>query len=348
MPHDAEEANDTLTPAAAAPQGQAQHPFREEFLLRPRTRPDEVAHAVLTVADFASVEECEALMAAADRAKPNAVAKMPGRVRLPTLCERLGRLPTRDDDPELSSIDAILLRRALSLLEQHPALAAKFFNLEVSRSSKLARLRIVFSPGEPAVNIYSAGGEFRPHLDRQHISLLVPLSPVGAFEGGGTAFWDARHSPPRATSTSTRLGATRELQEAAASDDDDDWGERRDWAGADVSVIGDDQPPSANFPPHDYLLRPPAGTLIVFGGDVIHSGVRVDAGTRHIFVASFSLFDDEHDCAHEVARTQAASSSVGSASGTSGHAMGHASEASSNLQIHFPPDSVLPQISISF
>ena len=39
----------------------------------------------------------------------------------------------------------------------------------------LAGLRPEYSPGEPAVNIYTAGGEFAPHTDKQSVSLLVPL-----------------------------------------------------------------------------------------------------------------------------------------------------------------------------
>ena len=36
------------------------------------------------------------------------------------------------------------------------------------------------------------------------------------------------------------------------------------------------------------VLRPPAGTGILFGGDVTHAGVEVSSGTRVVFVASFS------------------------------------------------------------
>jgi hypothetical protein len=288
--HDASRARPSASPTRCPPEGElashvANSPFREAHLLRPRTRPDEVRNAVYVVPNFATQEECEALMTAANGALPKATAKAPGRYRLPTLCEALGRLSTIDDEPagSVRSLDAVLIRRALELMESHdPALAASFF----PRDHGLTDLSITFSPGEPAVNIYSVGGEFRPHTDKQHISLLVPLSPEGAFEGGGTAFWNASHLPPRRDA-----GAGS----AVHDDDDDNHDSRGDWAGNDQSVIGDESPPSESerWLPHDFLLRPQAGTLIVFGGHVTHSALPVLRGTRHIFVASFSLWEEK-------------------------------------------------------
>ena len=37
------------------------------------------------------------------------------------------------------------------------------------------------------------------------------------------------------------------------------------------------------------VLRPPAGTALLFGGHVTHAGMPVTAGERAVFVASFSL-----------------------------------------------------------
>ena len=36
------------------------------------------------------------------------------------------------------------------------------------------------------------------------------------------------------------------------------------------------------------VLRPPAGTALLFGGHVTHAGMPVTAGERAVFVASFS------------------------------------------------------------
>ena len=45
----------------------------------------------------------------------------------------------------------------------------------------------------------------------------------------------------------------------------------------------------SNWLPHSQALAPPAGTAIIFGGNVTHAGLPVTAGTRHLFVMSFSL-----------------------------------------------------------
>ena len=49
--------------------------------------------------------------------------------------------------------------------------------------------------------------------------------------------------------------------------------------------LPDGAPPDA---PPDAVIRPPLGTAIVFGGDVTHAGLPVDAGLRSVFVASLS------------------------------------------------------------
>jgi hypothetical protein len=37
-----------------------------------------------------------------------------------------------------------------------------------------------------------------------------------------------------------------------------------------------------------FILRPPGGTAVLFGGKVSHSGLQVRSGTRAVFVCSFS------------------------------------------------------------
>ena len=56
-------------------------------------------------------------------------------------------------------------------------------------------MRCVFSTIEPTVNRYTAGGAFKPHQDKQQLTVLLHLSPDGAFEGGGTAFWPEGQQP---------------------------------------------------------------------------------------------------------------------------------------------------------
>jgi 2OG-Fe(II) oxygenase superfamily len=111
---------------------------------------------------------------------------------------------------------------------------------------------LIFSSREPAVNVYTTGGEFLPHTDGQTLTLLIPLStPVVDFEGGGTAFWSSSLSP------------TTEAQPASAH------------------IQQDYNEPCL-------VLSPPAGTALLFGGSVRHAGRPVLAGTRVVLVASFS------------------------------------------------------------
>ena len=114
--------------------------------------------------------------------------------------------------------------------------------------------RLKFSKGEPAINVYSTGGAFKPHEDSQALTILMPLSEASDFEGGGTAFWSVSDAGP----------------------------------GGSISVNeGTVQEPTL-------VLRPPAGTAIIFGGDVTHAGKACTGGRRCIFVASFSPKTNEH------------------------------------------------------
>jgi len=109
----------------------------------------------------------------------------------------------------------------------------------------LGQTRLMFSAGEPGVNIYRAGGSFRRHEDGQELTVLVNLSPCSAYEGGGTAFWAL---PGRA----------------------------KDMAA----------PPCTTKP--TFVLAPPPGTAIFFGGQVTHAGQETKHGVRGLFVASMS------------------------------------------------------------
>ena len=90
------------------------------------------------------------------------------------------------------------------------------------------------------------------HKDLQALTVLLPLRGAGSFEGGGTAFWPRS---PKEDGSLRRLGAV----------------------GHDL----DGMPPALS-------LAPPAGTALLFGGDVTHAGQPVSAGERAVFVASFS------------------------------------------------------------
>ena len=81
---------------------------------------------------------------------------------------------------------------------------------------------------------------------------LSVLPQPGAFLGGGTAFWSHLNR-----------------------DDSDE------------KVPEEERPPL----PHAVALNPPAGTAIIFGGNVTHAGLPTigSDGTRHLFVMSFTL-----------------------------------------------------------
>ena len=214
-------------------------PRCKELLLRPRLFEGAYDRSVFTVDSFASAAECQALVDAAHR-----------------LLDSYGNAhvqPARSRLSIVSRIDQVLRLRLLTLLEAElPDFAHSIFG----QSTGLAELRPDYSPGEPAVNIYTTGGEFAPHTDKQSVTLLVPLSAADAFKGGGTAFWPESH-----------LGQKK---------------------GADDNIAYDENCRS-NWLPHTHKLSPPAGTAIIFGGDVTHAGLPVTAGTRHLFVMSFTL-----------------------------------------------------------
>mmetsp|Transcript_11848 Transcript_11848/g.28348 ORF Transcript_11848/g.28348 Transcript_11848/m.28348 type:complete len:156 (-) Transcript_11848:354-821(-) len=46
-----------------------------------------------------------------------------------------------------------------------------------------------WSSREPAVNVYTPGGEFLAHTDSQSLTILVALTAPLEDGGGGTAFW---------------------------------------------------------------------------------------------------------------------------------------------------------------
>lgn len=154
--------------------------------------------------------------------------------------------------------DTALLRGVARLRDQLPLLLPTLFGGESGIgcpppspiSSSIARdERLIFVSGEPACNVYFAGGHFRPHEDQQALTVLVALSDRTEFTGGGTAFWsEADRPPPIGPGVYTRAAAG----------------------------------------PPTMVLTLPAGSALIFGGNVTHAGQTVLDGERTVFVASFS------------------------------------------------------------
>lgn len=149
--------------------------------------------------------------------------------------------------------DRILQRVIASLATQHPDLIVQLFGDHLdtdTTSGVLINDRVRFSTGEPAVNVYSAGGGFKPHMDQQSLTILVAISDAesGSFEGGGTAFWSV-----------------------------DDHG---------LGSHSSNNQQIQNEP--TVVVHSAAGTALVFVGSVTHSGQPIITGERIVFVASFS------------------------------------------------------------
>ena len=233
-------------------------------------------YSLLLVDAVVSVAECEALDAAATAAQGKIEA---GRLRAErsgglsaTLACRLEQppVPTCTDGRIRMPVTPTFLRATRSLCdelllrvldlvdEQLPELGSVLgrglaAELRAAAQPLASSPLLTFTPNEPAINIYTAGGSFEPHRDMQSLTVLVPLVSGDAFEGGGTAFWRAA---PRA---------------------DDDGMPPVDAVERDVAAA----PPAL-------LLRPARGTALLWGGSVTHAGQPVTAGQRSVFVASMS------------------------------------------------------------
>jgi len=101
---------------------------------------------------------------------------------------------------ELALCDRLLRRALARVTETLPTLAARQMGTanESSQEAIFGNAELLFSDGEPAVNVYRAGGLFKPHEDKMSLTVLMPLSDAasGAFTGGGTAFWSAEDRGP--------------------------------------------------------------------------------------------------------------------------------------------------------
>jgi len=203
--------------------------------------------SVLQIEGIVSVDECRKLCGVCcqlDEAWSNTVIEKRRLLRLPTIAaaERAAVRNTPCADPLPADADQLLQRilmRAATLIDkQVPSIAFNLFDGE-GIAQLMADNQLKYSSREPAINVYSSGGEFLPHKDSQSITVLIPLSSPDDFVGGGTSFWSQ-----------------------------DSRGHRVE----EPSVI----------------LRPPAGTAMLFGGCVTHAGVPVESGKRVVFVASFS------------------------------------------------------------
>lgn len=159
-----------------------------------------LGHSVVVISPelLALSEECEVLreeasaQAAAERQRLSSSTLWnfegsPGveRVRLPVV-EHLS-------DAGLALCDAMLLRGCAVAGAQWPELISDLFPGDPDALENNGCLdgrfgfclneHLGFSLKEPAVNVYQAGGRFKPHKDNQRLTILITLSDPEAFGG---------------------------------------------------------------------------------------------------------------------------------------------------------------------
>ena len=224
--------------------------------------------SVLLLPDVGTRAECEAVVSACAPALGSSGQSL---VRLPSVAAaKLASAFSEEAfewEPEIDATltelpaeaDALcdgILRRALLAVDEAlaPVSVARFGTARVADLLDAGELE--FAEREPAVNVYGEGGAFRPHQDRQGLTVLIPLSPDHG--GGGTGFWP------------------REEVEGAHEEDEPD----ADWEAAEVA--------RRSAAPPSTVLRPERGSALLFSGDVLHAGLPVVRGARVVLVASFS------------------------------------------------------------
>lgn len=200
-------------------------------------------HSLLVLDAVATAAECERLAseATAAAAAEREAKGLAGLVRKPAV-ELIGV-------EGIALFDKLLLRQIDCTAAAAPTLPSSLFGtvLDESPSTCFQNPRLIWSEGEPAINVYTPGGCFTPHEDAQSITCLLNVSRREAYTGGGTAFWSLADA-----------GFKRTLAET--------------------------NPPSC-------LITPPAGTAIIFGGQVTHAAQPLLSGERIVCVASFSPSD---------------------------------------------------------
>ena len=216
--------------------------------------------SIIELHNLVTPAECQWLVTqcieAADDAKEHYATKQldkSGLVRLPTISavERAAQTKVLCADPLPVDVDEVLQRILARVAEyidwELPSITSTLFgptkdNFEdASLHQLLTQNQLKFSSREPAINVYTRGGQFLAHKDAQSLTVLVPLSNPKDYSGGGTAFWHQN-------SRGHRVEAPTIISKPTC-----------------------------------------AGTGLLFGGCVTHSGVAVEDGVRVVFVASFSL-----------------------------------------------------------
>jgi len=142
-------------------------------------------HSIVIINALASQDECQDLLTTATATIMETHGLMMslathGRVRMPVLDVFTPKTQLQCD---------VILARALALVDTElPAVRKELFE-GTPLTTLIGNPAFRFADGEPGINVYTEGGLFPPHEDRESLTTLTTVTGEDQFEGGGTAFW---------------------------------------------------------------------------------------------------------------------------------------------------------------
>jgi len=178
------------------------------------------------------------------------------------------------------------LRQTALMRAELPSLVSALFDAScLSSSTCVNNEELVFSEGEPALILYSPGCGFEPHEDGMALTCLLNVTSADDnYGGGGTAFWSQEEGgsddDPRGDSRGCSDDDARKRRKTSYEGGCDGFTECSGDASGDSRVGGNARPA--------VVIRPAAGTAILFGGNVTHAAVAVASGQRVVLVAGLS------------------------------------------------------------
>jgi hypothetical protein len=191
----------------------------------------------------------------------------------------------------------------MRMLHEHLPALAPLLGFSHESSEVMHSSELFFSPAEPAINVYIEGGSFPPHEDKvceRSLSLGPWLSlcwlsgccrlpacvPTRMFLCARLPACALASPPKRLRSTLPCACTQQRLTLLISLSDDHSFtgGGTAFWsANATRCALN-----SSAMDVPAFVLTPPAGTALMWGGNVTHAGQPVHSGRRTVFVASFS------------------------------------------------------------